>query len=88
MVYQTIRDCVIWDKPVRTGQKDNYATNLGVSATISFPLDGGLHERCKEADLTQIQMQQQLIANKRLDFEISSSQKLWRIDEGWNKFSP
>ena len=39
---------VIWDKPVRTGQKDNYATNLGVSATISFPLDGGLHERCKE----------------------------------------
>ena len=33
---------VIWDKPVRTGQKDNYATNMGISATISFPLDGGL----------------------------------------------
>ena len=30
---------------------------------------------------------QQLIANKRLDFEIIKSQKLWRID-GWNQFHP
>ena len=61
----------LWQKPVRTGDTRNYSTSLGLSATISFPLDGGLQERCKTAADTQIQMQQQLIANKRLDFEIA-----------------
>ena len=40
---------VVWEKPVRTGQQDNLSTNIGLSATISFPLDGGLQERCKAA---------------------------------------
>ena len=79
---------VIWDKPVRTGQKDNYATNLGVSATISFPLDGGLHERCKEAAATQIQMQQQLIANKRLDFEIARLKNCGELMKAGISFHP
>ena len=48
MVSQTILGGVIWDKPVRTGQKDNFATNLGVSATISFPLDGGCMKDVKK----------------------------------------
>ena len=39
---------VVWDKPVRTGQQDNISTNIGLSATISFPLDGGLQARCKK----------------------------------------
>lgn len=79
---------VIWDKPVRTGQKDNYSTNLGVSATISFPLDGGLHERCKEAAATQIQMQQQLIANKRLDFEIARLKNCGELMKAGISFHP
>ena len=61
----------LWEKPVRTGDTRNYSTSIGLSATISFPLDGGLQERCKQAADTQIQMQQQMIANKRLDFEIA-----------------
>ena len=62
---------ILWEKPVRTGEKTNYNTNIGFSATLSFPLDGGLQERCKQAADVQIALQQKLTANKRLDFEIS-----------------
>ena len=62
---------VVWQKPVRTGQQDNISTNIGLSATISFPLDGGLQERCKKAADTNTALQAQLLANKRLDFEIA-----------------
>jgi len=57
--------------PIRTGQKDNYNLSLGVSATWSRPLDSELQDQCKEAAATQISLQQQLTANKRLDFEIA-----------------
>ena len=62
---------VLWEKPVRTGEKLNFSTNIGFSATMSFPLDGGLQERCKAAADTQNQLQSQLVANKRLDFELA-----------------
>ena len=39
---------------------------------MSFPLDGGLQERCKQAAETQIALQGQILANKRLDFELAS----------------
>ena len=55
---------VLWDKPVRTGQKDNLSTNIGLSATMSFPLDGGLQERCKAADTQTALMK--TVANKRI----------------------
>jgi hypothetical protein len=45
--------------------------SLGFSATWSKPLDTKLQEQCKQAAATQIELQQQLIANKRLDFEIA-----------------
>ena len=44
----------LWQKPVRTGNTRNYSTSIGLSATLSLPLDGGLQERCKQAAETQI----------------------------------
>jgi hypothetical protein len=78
----------LWDKPIRTGDTRNYSTSLGVSATISFPLDGGLQERCKQAADTQIQMQQQLIANKRLDFEIARLKNCGELKKAGIYFKP
>ena len=49
----------------------NYSTSIGLSATLSLPLDGGLQARCKQAAETQIALQNQLLANKRLDFELA-----------------
>ena len=39
--------------------------------TWSTPLDKTLQDQCKKAAATQIALQQQLTANKRLDFEIA-----------------
>ena len=62
---------ILYEVPTRTGQKDNYNLSVGFSATWSTPLDKRLQQQCKEAASTQIKLQQQLIANKRLDFEIA-----------------
>jgi len=55
----------------RTGQKDNFAFNFGVSANFSIPLDNSLQRRCKSAVDKQLSLQQELVNFKRLDFEIS-----------------
>ena len=62
---------VVWEKPVRTDMSANNNFNIGLSATFSLPLDKKLQKLCKEAATTQIQQQQQITANKRLDFEIA-----------------
>jgi len=62
---------ILWQKPVRTGMTRNYSTSIGLSATLSLPLDGGLQERCKAAADTQTALMQQQLANKRLDFELA-----------------
>ena len=62
---------VLFYQELPSRQKNNYSLNLGFSATISFPLDGGLQERCKAAADTNTAYQRQLLANKRLDFELS-----------------
>ena len=62
---------ILFHKKTRTGQKDNYSLGLGFSMTWSTPMDKKLQELCKTAAQTQIEMQQQLTANKRLDFEIA-----------------
>jgi len=62
---------ILWLQPTRTGQKDNYNLSVGISATWSRPLDKKLQALCKEAAQSQISMQRQLTANKRLDFELA-----------------
>ena len=62
---------IIFHKKTRTGQKDNYSLGVGFSMTWSTPTDKKLQALCKEAATTQIKLQQQLTANKRLDFEIA-----------------
>ena len=62
---------IVFYKRTRTGQKDNYNLSVGFSATWSSPLDRKLQNQCKEAAATQIKLQQQLTANKRLDFELA-----------------
>ena len=62
---------ILFTKKTRTGQKDNYNLSVGFSATWSRPLDKKLQDQCKKAAAANIDMMQQLTANKRLDFEIA-----------------
>ena len=61
----------VWQKPVRTDMKANQNFNLGLSATLSIPLNRKMVRQCHEAAQAQNDMQTQLIANKRLDFELA-----------------
>ena len=78
----------LWQKPVRTGNTRNYSTSIGLSATLSLPLDGGLQERCKEAAETQIALQGQLLANKRLDFELARLKNCGELLQKGIQFHP
>ena len=60
-----------WFKPVRTDMKANQSFNLGLSATLSIPLNRGMQKRCRLAAEAQTAAVQQSTANKRLDFEIA-----------------
>ena len=62
---------ILFHKKVRTGQKDNYSLGIGFSMTWSTPTDKKLQDLCKKAAQTQIELNSQLVANKRLDFEIA-----------------
>jgi len=62
---------ILYYVPVRTGQKDSSTISLGVSATWSKPLDKKLQEQCKQAAEANINLMNQTVANKRLDFEIA-----------------
>jgi len=62
---------ILYNIPTRTGQKDNYNLGVGFSMTWSTPTDKEMQELCKKAARTQIELNAQLTANKRLDFEIA-----------------
>ena len=79
---------VIYELPVRTGQKDNYNLGLGFSMTWSRPLDRTLQDQCKLAAQTQIELQQQITANKRLDFEIARLKNCGELMKSGISFHP
>ena len=78
----------VWDKPVRTDMVANNNFNIGLSATLSIPLDKKLQKLCKEAATTQIEQQKQLTANKRLDFEIARLKNCGELMKAGIMFHP
>ena len=79
---------ILYYVPTRTGQQEVYNISGGISATWSRPLDKNLQELCKNAATTQINMQQQLIANKRLDFELARLKNCGELKKAGMMFHP
>ena len=77
-----------WYKPVRTDMRANQSFNLGLSATLSIPLNRGMQRLCKEAATANVDMQNQLIANKRLDFEIARLKNCGELKKAGIFFHP
>ena len=79
---------ILWRKPVRTDMKANQSLNLGLSATLSIPMNKKLQKQCMEAAQLQNDMQGQLIANKRLDFEIARLKNCGELIKAGIMFHP
>ena len=62
---------ILYYVPTRTGQKSTQNINIGFSATFSIPLDKKAMEQCKQSVDLHNEYRAQVIANKRLDFEIA-----------------
>ena len=79
---------ILYYKPTRTGQKDSSTVSLGVSATWSKPLDKKLQEQCKQAADANINLMNQAVANKRLDFELARLKNCGELMKSGVMFHP
>ena len=79
---------VVWMKPVRTDMRANQNFNLGLSATLSIPLNRKLQKQCIQAAQAQIDMSTQLVANKRLDFELARLKNCGDLKQNGIMFHP
>ena len=79
---------VLYFKDKRTGQKDSTSITGGLSATLSVPLDKRFTTRCLSAATTQEKIQQQILANKRLDFEIARLRECSKFKSQGINFHP
>ena len=61
---------VLFYQPVRTGQKNNFSINGGITATISVPLDRHHVRTCRAAAKKQVALLDSKIAEQRLIYEI------------------
>ena len=62
---------ILYTIPTRTGMTNNSNLSVGFSATLSIPMNKDQQRLCEEAATTHNQYRAQLLANKRLDFEIA-----------------
>ncbi len=69
---------ILYYVPTRTGQKSTQNINIGLSMTISVPLDKKAMQQCKESVALHNEYRTQVIANKRLDFEIAAQREHWQ----------
>ncbi len=77
-----------WYKPIRTDMKANQSFNVGLSATLSIPLNKKLRDQCEQAAAAQINHQVQLTSNKRLDFELARLKNCGELKKAGIYFHP
>jgi len=79
---------ILYHVPTRTGQKDNYNLSVGVSATWSKPLDKKQQELCKKAAENHNALREQILANRRLEFELTRLSKCGEMKKSGISFHP
>ena len=77
-----------WFKPVRTDMRANQSFNVGLSATLSIPLNRKFQKQCHEAAANQNELVAQAVANKRLDFEIARLKNCGELKKQGIMFHP
>ncbi len=77
-----------WFKPVRTDMRANQSMNLGLSGTLSIPLNRKFQRQCHTAAENQNALAAQAVANKRLDFEIARLKNCGELKKAGIMFHP
>ena len=77
-----------WFKPVRTDMRANQSFNVGLSGTLSIPLNRKLMRQCHDAAENQNALAAQAVANKRLDFEIARLKNCGELMKAGIMFHP
>ena len=68
-------------------EKDRRSLNYGITATFSVPLDNRLANQCRQAVATNIKLQEQLLATKRLEHELFRAQKCGELAKAGVQFT-
>jgi len=82
---------ILYYKPQRTGYRQNFSNNFGITATFSVPLDWGPINLCKDAQRKQVALYEQALADKRLNYEmgrLKACAEAKREGYGFAKTSP
>ena len=82
---------ILYYKPQRTGYRQNFSNNFGITATFSIPLDWGPINLCKDAQRKQVALYEQALADKRLNYEmgrLKACAEAKREGYGFAKSSP
>lgn len=82
---------ILYYKPQRTGYRQNFSNNFGITATFSIPLDWGPINLCKDAQRKQVALYDQALADKRLNYEmgrLKACAEAKREGYGFAKSSP
>ena len=82
---------ILYYKPQRTGYRQNFSNNFGITATFSVPLDWGPINLCKDAQRKQVALYEQALADKRLNYEmgrLKACAEAKREGYGFAKSSP
>lgn len=82
---------VLYTRPMRTGYRSNFSSNLGITATLSVPLDRRAIDLCVKAAKHKVSLYEQDLADKRLNYEMGrlrACAKAKRENYGFAKNSP
>ena len=79
---------ILYHVPTRTAQKDTYNLSIGVSATWSKPLDKEAQELCRKAAAKHNALRDQILANRRLEFELTRLTKCGELAQKGITFHP
>jgi arylamine N-acetyltransferase len=61
---------ILYEQQIRTGQKNNFSINGGITATFSIPLDRHHVRTCRAAAEKQVALLEAKIAHERMVYEI------------------
>tara|TARA_A100001201_G_scaffold3308_2_gene7602 strand:- start:207 stop:707 length:501 start_codon:yes stop_codon:yes gene_type:complete len=61
---------ILYEQQIRTGQKNNFSINGGITATFSIPLDRHHVRTCRAAAEKQVALLDAKIAHERMVYEI------------------